>query len=110
MQNCSIYDVFNDDALVLEPFWTYSLGKKDYSSNKGKYILGTTLIMMRKPMQPFQPYQHQYYLDSQKQTCKKILFTMLQLIMCLKLRNIQVLQPITLIYTSKLTIYRPFLA
>ena len=47
IKNCSICNAFNDDALVLKPFWSYSLGKKDYSTNKGKYTIGTKLIRLK---------------------------------------------------------------
>ena len=47
MQNWSICKALNDDALVLKPFWSYSLGKKDYSTNKGKYTIGTILTGLK---------------------------------------------------------------
>ena len=60
MQNYSIYNVVNNDALVVIPYWTHTLRNKDYNALKGKYIIGTTLIIITKLIQPFQPYPHQY--------------------------------------------------
>ena len=56
MQNYSIYNVFNDDVLVVMPYWTHTLRNKNYNALKGKYIICTTLIIITKLIQPFQPY------------------------------------------------------
>ena len=53
MQNYSIYNVVNNDALVVMPYWTHTLKNKDYNALKGKYIIGTKLIIITKLIQPF---------------------------------------------------------
>ena len=78
MQKCSICNVFNDDALIVILYWSYTLRNKDYTCNKGKCIIGTTLIIVTKLIQPFQPYSYEHQLNSQEQTYKNILYRMLQ--------------------------------
>ena len=56
MQKCFIFNVFNNDALVVMSYWSYTLRNKDHNALKGKYIIGTTLIIITKLIQPFQPY------------------------------------------------------
>ena len=77
MQNYSIYNVVNNDALVVMPYWTHTLKNEDYNALKGKYIIGTKLIIITKLMQPFQPHPYEHQLNSEEQTYKNILFTIL---------------------------------
>ena len=41
IQNCSIYNEFNDNVIVVKAYWSYSLQKKDYNTKRGRQIIGT---------------------------------------------------------------------